>query len=90
MKGKGATGTEGKICPQNKGKGKDMKGNEKKMRGKWKELKIAPQNCEPPCVNFLKKKLTKNSALAKHPDLLIFIKELINTPKTPPMNCEPP
>ena len=67
-----------------------MKGNEKKMRGKWKELKIAPQNCEPPCANFSEKILMKIAALAKHPDLLRFIKELVNPPKPPPMNCEPP
>ena len=52
-----------------------MKGNEKKMRGKWKELKIAPQNCEPPCANFSKKILMKISAFAKHPELLRFIKQ---------------
>ena len=62
------------------------------MRGKWKELnqKNAPQNCEPPCANFSKIILTKISALAKHPDLLRFIKEMVNPPKLPPMNCEPP
>ena len=67
-----------------------IKGNEKKMRGTWKELKIAPQNCETPCANYCKKILTKISALAKHPDLLRFIKELVNPPKPPPMSYESP
>ena len=32
-----------------------MKVNEKKMKRKWKEQKIAPQNCEPPSVEVFKK-----------------------------------
>ena len=64
-----------------------MKGNEKKMKGKWKELKIAPQNCEPPCANFSKKILMKISALAKHPDLLRII---VIAPRIPPGQTSEP
>ena len=71
-----------------------MKTNEKKRKekeeGAWKELKTAPQNCEPPYANFFKEKPTNISALAKYPDLLRFVKELVNPPKPSPMNCEPP
>ena len=66
-----------------------IKGNEKKMRGTWKELKIAPQNCEPPCVNFSPEILTKISALPEN--LFIRISFHLGPPrKTAPFNCEPP